>query len=202
MKPFPNANPDSLHTIFSCGIQFANTLSFDEWQRIGERLMLNEHAIGFQIGDWINYGQSRYGEKYTAAIACTGIPDKTLKNYAYVARKISPALREPGLGFEIHAALAKLKPHEQKRWLKLAIDHNLSVRRLRASMRKGSLATEVEVQENTADRGKPNSLAMINQLRRRLRQQFAKCPVENWEKDRRLQLKRDLRPLIEIYESL
>lgn len=202
MKSFANANSDSLHTIFPCGIQFDDTLSFDEWKSIGEILMSKERAIGFQIGDWINFGQSKYGEKYTAAIACTGIPEKTLKNYAYVARKICPELRETSLGFEIHAALAKLKPREQKRWLKLAIEHKLSVRRLRASIRKGSLATEDEVRENTADRGKPNSLAMINQLKRRLRQQFAKCPVENWEKDRRIQLKRDLRPIIEIYESL
>ena len=202
MRSTLKTHADSLHTILPSGIHFADALSFEAWLAIGNELISNARGIGFQIGDWINFGQSKYGEKYTSAIASTGISDKTLKNYAYVARKVAPALRESGIGFEHHAVVAKLDAHMQKFWLKLAADHNLSVRVLRASVRKGSLATEEEARHHSGDRGRPNSLAMINELKRRLRKQFAKCPIENWEKDRRIQLKRDLRPIIEIYESL
>ena len=54
-------------------------LSFEEWEALGEKLGRIGKSIGFMIGDWINYAEEKWGEKYNEAIACTGLEYQTLR---------------------------------------------------------------------------------------------------------------------------
>jgi hypothetical protein len=194
---------DAKFTMTQKGIQFHGDLSIDEWESIGEKLGDAERSIGFLIGDWINYAEEKWGEKYNDAIACTGLAYQTLANYAYIARKVEFSSREENLTIKHHLAVAKLKdPEEQKHWLNQAVKHDLSVERLRKSLNFGRLATEEEVQGDPADRGYVTYLALLNRIRRWWARETQKAPVDEWDDDRREGLKKDFKLILDIYEAL
>ncbi len=194
---------DPKFTITPTGLQFHQELSYDEWDALGKKLAPIGKSIGFIIGDWINFGETAYGDKYKEALASTGIAYQTLANYSYVARKVEFSLRKENLDWYQHATVAKLKtPAEKQHWLEMAEKHNLSVRRLRKSINYGRLASEEEVQGDPADRGHVTYLALLNRLRRWWKRETGKAPVDDWDEDRREGLKRDFKLVVEIYEAL
>ena len=194
---------DPKFTMTPRGIQFHGDLSFEEWEQLGVRLGDAERSIGFMIGDWINYAESKWGEKYNEAISCTGLEYQTLRNYAWVAKRVQLSARADNLPFRHHQVVAKLKdPEEQGHWLKMAEDHDLGYRRLQKSINYGRLATEEEVQGDPADRGHVTYLALLNRLRRWWKQEIGKAPVEEWDEHRREVLKKDFKLVLDIYEEL
>ena len=194
---------DPKFSITPTGIQFNEELSFDEWDALGQKLAPIGKSIGFIIGDWINYGEGRYGEKYEDAIKRTGMAYQTLRDFAYVARKVELSFRNDKLDFVHHRVVAKLKsPEEQQHWLKMAVKHKLGKRRLQKSINFGRLATEKEVQGDPADRGYVTYLALLNRIRRWWARETGKAPVEEWDEDRREVLKKDFKLVVEIYEAL
>lgn len=76
---------------------------FDYFAALGEK-------VQFLLGDVINAGENILGEKYAAVMAATNRPIGQLKQYAYVARNVPPALRNlhPALGYTHAAAVAKV----------------------------------------------------------------------------------------------
>jgi len=116
-----NPNPNLKYIVTATGIEFLGDLSFAEWGELGRTLIALAKKIGFLMGDWINHGAKVHGDKYKEALELTGIPYPTLRNYAHVARRVGPTLREPSLGHGHHAAVAKLESHEQRYWLDMAI---------------------------------------------------------------------------------
>ena len=194
---------DPKFTITPTGLQFHQELSYDEWDDLGKKLAPIGKSIGFIIGDWINFGETTYGDKYKEALTATGIAYQTLANYSYVARKVEFSLRKENLDWYQHATVAKLKtPEEKQHWLEMAEKHNLSVRRLRKSINFGRLATQEEVQGDPADRGHVTYLALLNRLRRWWSRETGKAPVDDWDEDRREGLKRDFKLVLDIYNAL
>ena len=194
---------DAKFSITPRGIDFHGDLTFEEWESLGEKLGDAERSIGFMIGDWVNYAENKWGEKYNDAIACTGLEYQTLRNYAYVARKVQLSSRDDKLTFKHHYTVAKLKdPDEQKFWLTQAAEHDLSVDRLRKSLSFGRIATEEEAQGDPADRGYVTYLALLNRIRRWWKREIDKAPVDEWDDERREVLKRDFKLILEIYEAL
>jgi hypothetical protein len=201
MNTLPINNPK--FSITPTGIEFHQDLDFDEWNDLGQKLAPIGKSIGFIIGDWINYAENKWGEKYNEAIACTGLEYRTLKNYAYVARKVQLSYRYDNLTFNHHYTVAKLKDgEEQKHWLDQAAKHDLGVDRLRKSINFGRIATEEEVQGDPADKGYVTYLALLNRIRRWWARETQKAPVEEWDDDRREALKKDFKLILDIYEAL
>ncbi|MCX8494911.1 MAG: hypothetical protein ORN51_01855 [Akkermansiaceae bacterium] len=194
---------NSKFVITPTGIQFKEELSYDEWMQMANDLGKAGRSIGFVIGDWINYGESRWREKYDEALKATRLSRQTLKDYAYVSRKVESSLRQDDLDFSIHAVVAKLKTNDEKQhWLSMAEKHDLSVRRLRKSINFGRLATEEEVQGDPADRGYVTYLALLNRIRRWWARETQKAPIDEWDDDRREGLKKDFKLILDIYEAL
>lgn len=202
MSPLAISNPDPGYTVIPHGLRFDTKPSFEEWLSVGDYLMQVGRSNSFQVGDWLNFGQATWGDKYTEGMARTGRPYKTLANYAYIASNVSQSIREPGLDHEHHAAVAMLAPSEQKRWLKMAVSHNLSVARLRKSIKLGRVATAAEAKGNSADRRHVTYLAMIDELSRWWRKENKILPAAKWDMNRRRDLKRDFDRLKEIFEAL
>jgi hypothetical protein len=194
---------DPKFSITPTGIQFNEELTFDEWDALGQKLGEVGRSIGFIIGDWINYGEKIYGEKYNEALERTGLAYATLAQFAYVARRIRTCERSQNLDWCHHMVVAKLKTAEdQKHWLDMAENHHLSVRRLRKSINFGRLATEEEVQGDPADKGVVTHLALINRLIRWWKQTTADDPVDRWDEEQRENVKKDFGRLLEIYDAL
>lgn len=111
-------------------------LAVSEWVDQGRCLGAIGRGSAWWIGDWIRYGSARYGDKYAAASGVTGYDVQSLMNMSYVASRFEASRRRPGLSFSHHAELAALAPEDQELWLDRAEASRLSVRALRAELRK------------------------------------------------------------------
>ena len=106
-------------------------LEINEWVRQGSRLGALGRACNWWLGDWVRYGNARYGERYETATRTTGYEIQSLMNMAYVASRFEPSRRRETLSWSHHAELAALDPEEQELWLDRAEAEKLSVLALR-----------------------------------------------------------------------
>lgn len=110
-------------------------LAVADWVRQGRWLGALGRGAGWWIGDWLRYGNSHYGQRYTAAGRATGYDVQSLMNMAYVAGRFESSRRRPSLSYSHHAELAGLSPEDQDVWLDRAEAGGLSVRALRVELR-------------------------------------------------------------------
>lgn len=193
---------DSKFTIRETGIDFLADLSSEEWEQLGKRLVRVGKSIGLLIGDWINYGEKRFGSTYLEALKRTGFDYGTLRDFAYVARSVQLSCRHDNLSFEHHKIVAKLAPDDQQKWLVTAAKHDLSKRRLRKSVIIGRVVSIDEMRDDPADRAHVTYMVWINRLCQWWRKRVDDDPIEKWDEADRATLKRDLQPLVQIYEQL
>ncbi|HEV7807186.1 MAG TPA: hypothetical protein VGO80_15295 [Solirubrobacteraceae bacterium] len=114
----------------------SDEMGFEQWVLNGRRLGAVGRGVGWWIGDWLRYGNARYGEKYAQAAKITGYDTQTLMNMVYVAGNIDPALRREKLSWSHHAEVAAMEPAQQRQWLDRAEESRLSVQDLRLLLRK------------------------------------------------------------------
>jgi hypothetical protein len=110
-------------------------LAVQEWIEHGQRLGTVGRSVGWWIGDWLLYGNERFGERYARAARITGYDAQTLMNMVYVASRFDISRRRAALSFSHHAELAALDPEAQEHWLSHAEAERLSVRCLRQELR-------------------------------------------------------------------
>jgi hypothetical protein len=111
-------------------------LELPVWAEAGRRLGAIGRGVGWWIGDWLRYGNRRFGERYARAKRITGYDVQTLMNMAYVASRFEPTRRRESLSFSHHAELAAFAQPAQDRWLDRAEGERLSVRCLREELRR------------------------------------------------------------------
>lgn len=109
---------------------------YEVWQAYGEGLERVEGAIQWVIGDWLNYGETRYGETYTQALELWQEEKiQKLRNYKWVSANVELSLRKDNLSWYHHLEVAKLEPNEQRSWLARAEAKTWTVRDLRHAIR-------------------------------------------------------------------
>lgn len=106
-----------------------------EWLATGRRLGAIGRCSQWWIGDWVRYGNARWGEKYAEAARVTGYDVASLRNMAWVSAQFDLSLRSDKLTWSHHVLLAPLEPEAQRRWLDRAHDERLSVADLRLELR-------------------------------------------------------------------
>ena len=113
----------------------AEDIDIAEWIIQGRRLGSIGRAVSWWIGDWVNYGSARFGEKYSRAARITGYDAQSLMNMAYVAARFSCSRRRQNLSWSHHAEVAGLETDAQEMWLNRTEEAGLSVRGLREELR-------------------------------------------------------------------
>lgn len=108
-----------------------DTITFDEWATVGSFLRYAESAVRWWLGDWLAYGEHRWGEKYAQALDMTDYEYGTLANTKYVAEHVAPERRREKLSFSHHQTVAHLDPEEQDKMLDEAEKNGHTVRKLR-----------------------------------------------------------------------
>lgn len=128
-------------------------LSLEEWIEAGRSLRALERGIQFWVGDWMAYGEAHYGEE---AFADLERQDKTLANWAAVARGVDPARRREDVRFSHHAEVAPLKSHPeiQEKILARVAEEDLTVTETRDLVRR----EQQEIQ--TREFGEPEVVVM------------------------------------------
>lgn len=116
------------------GLILRPDLTQEQWAEFGRTLLLRaDNRIRWAIGDWMVYGEDRFGEATRNQLAAeTGLALQTLANTAYVCRKVPVEVRRPELSFGHHAEVAAENRSAQVRLLADAATNGLSVRALRS----------------------------------------------------------------------
>jgi hypothetical protein len=115
-----------------------------EWVAVGRRLSGISRCNQWWLGDWVRYGEARWGRKYVEAAKITGYDPRSLANMASVALSFDLSRRRDNLTWSHHAALAALEPEEQDKWLDRAATDRLSVADLRQELRCSQRTSKVD----------------------------------------------------------
>jgi len=115
------------------GMKIKCDLGFDDWLHVGEMLKTAEGSVQFWIGDYLNYGEKAYGEKYAQAVHEKQAA--TWMNYAWVARKVEISTRVENLTWAHHRLVAHLESGDQNYWLAQAMAKGLSYRDLATAIK-------------------------------------------------------------------
>jgi hypothetical protein len=113
----------------------ARDLKLSEWCAVGRRFGAIGRCSQWWLGDWIRYGNAKFGERYMRAVAITGYDMQSLMNMVHVATRFEIYRRRENLSWSHHETVAALDPNEQDAWLQRAIVENLSVSDLRLALR-------------------------------------------------------------------
>jgi len=210
------------YKISPTGLTIHGQLTFEEWSELGLRINLTARSVAFAIGDWLVYGERHFGkgvdngkgsaarvnpEAYDAAIQSTGLDRSTLHNYAYVSRKVVPSLRNEHLSWQHHREVAKLPPADQKMWLD-TVDleqkdgRPVSTRKLRNSIPVGEILDDDKLEKPKPDRVIKNHIPLVSKFVAWWKTMMKKGWLENATPEQREALKRDLEPIIRIYDEL
>jgi hypothetical protein len=112
--------------------------TFEEWIKVGDFIKKSNQSVQFWLGDWLNYGEARWGEKYSQALETTEYALGTLQNAAWVASNVDPVRRRAGLSFSHHQTVAHLPPQEQEILLDEAEEKQLTVGEFRKLVYKSN----------------------------------------------------------------
>lgn len=138
-------------TVKTTGLDIKSGMPIDDWLQLGEQLKRVESGIQWWIGDWLNYGERNYGEKYTQGLDATDYSLKGLQNIAYVAGRVETSRRRELVPFSTHSEIASLEPDEQMQALDEIEQNHLSkndTRKLVKHIKRGNLITD---KQNTLD---------------------------------------------------
>lgn len=118
-------------------LEINGVLDIDVWAKLGAELQFIESGHQWWLGDWLNYGERQYGEKYTQALEVTRYSYGTLAVYAHVASKYEPLTRIKNLSFKHHQIAA---PQENRQeWVQLAADNDWSASELRREIKRAPI---------------------------------------------------------------
>ena len=117
------------------GVHFDPLLPIEGWKAFGAKIALYSNATSWWLGDWLAFGQMKYGRRYKEGIALTGLDYQTLRNYAVVARRFELCRRRDNLSFQHHAEVCALPTDDQERWLDMSGENRWSKMELRRRVR-------------------------------------------------------------------
>jgi N6-adenosine-specific RNA methylase IME4 len=123
-------------TLAEKGLTVDGAPTFEEWRDAGKFLRYAEGAVHWWIGDWLNYGERAYGEKYAGAVEATGFEYVTLGHDKWVAASIEFCRRRQNLSWSHHAEVAALEPDEQDAILSQADGGSWNRAQLREAVRR------------------------------------------------------------------
>lgn len=111
-------------------LRIISDLSYDEWEELGRMLQKIGDGVNWWLGDWLVYGEHKYGEKYANAVQVTGRKIEVLKNAQWVANSVKKSTRVD-LSWTHHRYVAHLEPAEQKEVLATALKEELTSKETR-----------------------------------------------------------------------
>jgi hypothetical protein len=119
---------------------------------IGTELFVISDASAWWLGDWLVYGQERFPDRYIRVVRETNLSYKTLRNYAWVARKFPVSRRRDTLALQHHAEVAALPEDEQEFWLDRAERAGWSVAELRRQLKAARSSAAQVADADSAER--------------------------------------------------
>lgn len=111
-------------------------ITFERWRQVGVNLQQMQRSVNWWAGDWLRFGEDRWGEEaYQAVADITGHGDESLKQAVWVSSRFPAGTRVPSLSWAHHRAVAGLEPETRARVLREAAAASLSTRELIARVK-------------------------------------------------------------------
>lgn len=204
-------------TVTEVGLQFHERLTDEEWTDLGHRIGRVVKASMFMVGDWLIHREDELGggkqggrserpaeieERYLRAKEITGVEIHTLQNAASVCRRVPFNSRRQELSFDHHSRVTKLELEEQKKWLKLAVKHKMGARRLARSIEAGRVLTPKELEPDPNDKPIETFNVWVNRICGLHRRFIDAGYIAEASREKKEAMRRDLRPVVDIYEEL
>lgn len=137
------------------GLEIEGEATYEEWYAAAETVIGLHRASPWMIGDILNYGEERFGERYSQIIdpVSRQYAVQTLKNYASVASRMPPERRRADLTFSHHSEVVNLDPPVADALLDAAAREGISVASLReaAATYRGALGSGRTVNGTAGD---------------------------------------------------
>jgi hypothetical protein len=95
------------------GLIITGNPTVNEWGEFGTKIRDVEGAIQWLIGDWLNYGELHYGEKYKEAIEKTGYEYSTLRDQKWLAGRFPVSRRHDNVSWSHHREVAGVRPDDK-----------------------------------------------------------------------------------------
>lgn len=110
------------------GLEPVGDPTFDQWLDCGGFIRSAGRSVHFWIGDWLNYGENNWPDKYQEAIEKTGFDYGTLRNDKWIAARVPSHIRKVELSFDHHQTVAdsNLETEEMEKLLQEAVDKKIS----------------------------------------------------------------------------
>ncbi len=110
------------------GLEPVGHPTFEQWLDCGGFIRSAGRSVHFWIGDWLNYGEHSWPNKYQEAVDRTGFDILTLRNDKWVSARIPINIRKNELSFDHHQTVAQtsLEDEEIERVLQEAVDKKIS----------------------------------------------------------------------------
>ncbi|MFG2229843.1 LmbU family transcriptional regulator [Streptomyces sp. NPDC048723] len=154
LRTAPRSAPGAAALTRRSSLSLPPDFPLNEWKRLGKHLYLITDSSSWWLGDWLIFGQDTYPGRYRQAMEETLLEYKTLRNYAWIARRFPAAERHPEVSFQHHAEVASLEPAERAMWLERAAQGGWSRNTLRQHLRQAALAESADVTDEHKDKGK------------------------------------------------
>ncbi len=145
LRAAPRSSPGAAALTRRTGLSLPPDFPLAEWKRFGKHLYLIADSSSWWLGDWLIFGQDMYPGRYRQAMEETCLDYKTLRNYAWIARRFPAAERHPKVSFQHHAEVASLEPAKRTMWLERAAQEGWSRNTLRQHVRQAALAGSADV---------------------------------------------------------
>lgn len=132
--------PSKYFDFNSTGLEISENTPFESWIKIGESLKSANKTLQWWIGDWLNFGERKYGEKYTQVLEAVDYENKTLRDFKWVSGAVKLSVRNDNLSFNHHRLVAKLEEKEQSKWLLKAEQEDWSTREFKTAIKRGGIS--------------------------------------------------------------
>lgn len=123
------------------GLVLPDGMTYQQWAAMAPQFLATQKAVQWALGDFINFGEAKWGKTYDEAQRLTGFDYSTLATYAWVARQIPLSLRRENLAYSIHKEVAGLPEEQQRAWLDVAEFEQLTVAEFRTRLRRYTAPT-------------------------------------------------------------
>ena len=112
------------------GIEFKRDLTFEEGQVLFNTLAMIGKNYQWWVGDFCNYCEAHFGDKYSQLVDATQIDYGVARNCAWVAKEF-PNIKDRKIDFSHCREVIRLATEDRTKFLDRAERESMSVRELR-----------------------------------------------------------------------
>jgi N6-adenosine-specific RNA methylase IME4 len=122
-------------TLTPVSLELPRNLSAEEWALVGSKLSAIHGAAQWWLGDWVRYGDNKYGEKYAQYIDAIGLDYQTIADAKWMVGKFEFSRRRENLSWSHHREVAPFDPPTQDELLDVAEEREMDRKEFRDYIR-------------------------------------------------------------------